>query len=285
MIEAPAKHVLNRIRSSYTQFSEKEKLIADYILEDPENIIHATINQVSDDLMIADATVFRFCKRLGFKGYQAMKIALASEIVNPITDIHETINEDDSELEITEKVFQSNLNAIENTRAIQSREGISKALELLLDAKNVYFFGNGGSGIVALDAQHKFMRAGLPVNAYTDTHLQLMAASQMKEEDIAFFISHTGSNKDILDVVEVAKENHVKTIAITNFAKSPLTKAADVCLYTVSQETEYRSEALSSRIAELCIIDALYVTYSMKKQDQSQEALQKMRDAISRKRV
>ncbi|MEC3884116.1 MurR/RpiR family transcriptional regulator [Halobacillus sp. HZG1] len=285
MIEAPTKHVISRIRSSYTQFSEKEKLIADYILENSEEIVHSTINQVADDLMVADATVFRFCKRLGFKGYQAMKIALASEIVNPIQDIHEKISEEDTDFEITEKVFQANIRALETSRDVQNPLSLKKAMEYLVEADRVFFFGSGGSNILAMDAQHKFMRTGMEAYAYPDTHLQLMSASQMRETDVAVVISHTGSNQDILDIVDVAKENHVKIIAITNFAKSPLTKVVDLSLYTVAEETEFRSEALASRIAGLSLIDSLFVNYSVKMKEQAQTATQRMRDAISRKRV
>ncbi|SFK17075.1 transcriptional regulator, RpiR family [Halobacillus dabanensis] len=285
MIEAPAKHVISRIRSSYTQFSEKEKLIADYILENTEEIVHSTINQVADNLTVADATVFRFCKRLGFKGYQAMKIALAAEIVNPIQDIHETISENDTDLEITEKVFQANIRALETSRDVQNPLSLQKAMEYLVEADRVFFFGSGGSNILALDAQHKFIRTGMEAYAYHDTHLQLMSASQMRPTDVAVVISHTGSNQDILDIVDVVKENDVKVIGITNFAKSPLTKMVDLSLYTVAEETEFRSEALASRIAGLSLIDSLFVNYSVKMKEQSQKATQKMRDAISRKRV
>lgn len=285
MIEAPTKHVISRIRSSYSQFSEKERLIADYILENTEEIVHSTINQVADNLMVADATVFRFCKRLGFKGYQAMKIALASETVNPIQDIHETILETDTDSEITEKVFQANIRALETSRDVQNPLSLQKAMEYLVAADRVFFFGSGGSNILAMDAQHKFIRTGMEAHASPDTHLQLMSASQMRSTDVAVVISHTGSNQDILDIVDVAKENGVKTIAITNFAKSPLTKVADLSLYTVAEETEFRSEALASRIAGLTLIDSLFVNYSIKMKKQTQAATKKMRDAISRKRV
>ncbi|MFZ0370452.1 MAG: MurR/RpiR family transcriptional regulator [Halobacillus sp.] len=285
MAEAPTKHVINRIRSSYSQFSEKEKLIADYILENRDQIVHSTINQVADDLMVADATVFRFCKRLGFKGYQAMKIALASETVNPIQDIHETITENDTDLEITEKVFQANIRALEASRDIQNHETLAKAMEDLLSAERVFFYGSGGSGILAMDAHHKFLRTGMETHAYTDSHLQLMSASQLREGDLAVVISHTGSNKDILDIVDVAKSNGARVMAITNFAKSPLTKSVDLSLYTVAQETEFRSEALASRIAGLTLIDSLFVNYSIKKKEQAKASTQKMRNAISRKRM
>lgn len=283
--KSKAVHVLHRIQSTYKQLSDKEKKVADYILAQPERIVYATINQIADDLSIADATVFRFCKRLGFKGYQALKIALASEIVHPIQDIHETIEENDSEVEIMTKVFQSNKNALTFTQETLDETSVRQAVQFLLEAKQVHFYGSGGSGVTALDGQHKFMRTGLPAQAYTDSHFQLMAASQLQQGDVAILISHTGSNVDLLEVIDVVKKHNAIAIAITSYAKNPLSKKADLVLHTVSQETAYRSEALSSRIAELSLLDGLYVNYCMKRKEQTQEALRRVREAISRKRV
>ncbi|WP_411953992.1 MurR/RpiR family transcriptional regulator [Alkalibacillus sp. S2W] len=280
-----AQQVLNLIRGSLTLYSEKEQRIAKYILENPQLIIHKTINQVAEDLDIAEATVFRFCKRLGFKGFQAMKIALASEVVETIEDVHEEINEDDSPIEVTSKVFQSNIRAMERTREIQNEEAIKTVVDKLSTYKNVYFYGSGGSGVVAQDAQHKFIRLGIHAHAYTDSHMQLMSAAQLDENSITFFISHSGSNIDILDALEVAKEKGAFTVAITNYAKSPLSKAVDVALYTLSNETEYRTEALSSRIAELSIIDALHVNYHMQNLNDAKHAVDEMRRVISKKRL
>jgi len=104
---------LGKIRSYYARLSDKEKKIADYILKNPKHIIHSTITEVAEDLNVADATVFRFCKRIGFKGYQALKIALATEIMTPIQQIHEEINEKDDEITIANKIFQSNIRTLE----------------------------------------------------------------------------------------------------------------------------------------------------------------------------
>jgi DNA-binding MurR/RpiR family transcriptional regulator len=274
-----------RIKTHYAKFSDKEKKIADYILEHPEKIVHSSINQLADDLGIADSTVFRFCKRIGFKGYQALKIALASEIVTPIKDIHETINEDDEVLTVSEKVFRSNIKTLEDTLQILGGGAFEDAVDMILNANKVEFFGSGGSSIIAMDAYHKFIRTGITVLANSDSHMQLMSASQLNEDDVAVFISHSGTTKDVIQVLNVAKENKVKTIAITNFAKSPLSQKVDISLYTVAEETDYRSEALSSRIAQLSIIDALYVNVMMARKEEGKKALHKMRNAISVKRI
>lgn len=124
-----------RIKALYSTLSDKEKIVADYISENPTIIIHSTISQVAENLNMAEATVFRLCKRLGFKGYQAMKIALASEIVTGIEDIHETIQEDDDEKQIAEKIFHSNIKTLEETLSIINLESFKKAVAFLLKSK------------------------------------------------------------------------------------------------------------------------------------------------------
>ncbi|MGZ4159610.1 MAG: MurR/RpiR family transcriptional regulator [Neobacillus sp.] len=276
---------LGKIRSYYARFSEKEKKIANYILDTPDKIIHSTINEVAEDLNVADATVFRFCKRIGFKGYQAMKIALASEIITPIMQIHEEITEQDNEKTISEKVFKSNIRTLENTLQIIESDSIQKAVQILHNAERVDFYGTGGSAVIALDAYHKFIRTGIKAFAFPDSHFQMMAASQLSKNDVAVIISHSGANKDTIDILNTANKSGAKTIGITSFPKSPISQNVDVALYTSSDETEYRSEALASRIAQLSIIDALYVNLMILNKEKAKNALDKIRDAISNTRM
>jgi RpiR family carbohydrate utilization transcriptional regulator len=285
MWNSHSPYCFTRIRSVYSQLSEKERVVADYILDHPNKIIHSTISQIADNLDVADATVFRFCKRIGFKGYQAMKIALASEIVSPIQDIHETISEDDDEKTIAEKVFKSNIRTLEDTLQVMDGQHFKEAVSVLTSARKIEFYGSGGSGAIAMDAHHKFLRSGLLTSCYTDAHLQIMSASQLTSEDVVVCISHSGTSKDILEALEVAKNSGATTIGITHFAKTPLSKKVDIPLFTVSEETEFRSEALASRLAQLSIIDALYVNVSVKLKDQMKTSLQKIRNAISIKRI
>lgn len=274
-----------RIRGAYSTLSKKEQRIADYILKQPEKIIHHTINQVADDLDVAESTVFRFCQRVGFKGYQALKIALASDVVAPLQDIHEDITETDTALEIAEKIFSTNGKTIESTRQILEGASLEKTIELFLGARRIEFFGSGGSAVIALDAYHKFVRSGLQVSAILESHMQLMSASQLTTADVAVVISHSGASKETLDIAKLLKEKGVPMIAITNYAKSPLSKLADVSLYTVSQETAFRSEALASRIAELSLIDALFTAVMMRRGEAARASLQQMREAISLRRI
>ena len=279
------QHCLVSIRNNYGHFSDKERLIADFILKYPDKVIHYTINQISEKLSIADSTVFRFCKRIGFKGFQSMKIALAAEVVAPIDNINEKIEEKDSIGVISEKIFRSNIKTIEDTLQIQDENLIIKAVNAIMKADRVHFFGSGGSAIVALDAYHKFIRSGINANADLDSHLQIMSASQMKDKDLAMLISLSGSTKDLLDISQVLKNNKVPILAITNFAKSYLAERADIALYTVADETDFRLEVLSSRIAQLSIIDALYTNVMILRKELGRCALQKMRESVSLKHL
>lgn len=279
------QNTLRKIQSMYPRLSDKEKKIADFVLENPDHIIQNTINGVAEQLNVADATVFRFCKRLGFKGYQAMKIALAQEAIAPLKQIHEEIQEGDSEETITSKIFKSNIQTLENTENILEAASLESAVDLLHNASEVYFFGTGGSMIIAMDAYHKFVRTGVKCYSFIDSHFQLMAASQMKPTDVAVIVSHSGKNRDTLNIARVVHESGAKIIAITGFPKSNLAQLAEVSLFTSSEETEYRSEALSSRIAQLSLIDALYVNIMVLRKDTSTEAMKKVRHAILNTRI
>ncbi|WP_332634822.1 MurR/RpiR family transcriptional regulator [Halalkalibacter flavus] len=284
-MKEPQQPCLVSIRTQYPRFSVTERKIADYILINPTKIIHSSINQIAEDLNVADSTVFRFCKRIGFKGYQAMKIALASEVVTPIQDIHESVDEGDTVKAIASKVFKSNMKTIEDTLVVLDEEQLERAVDAIAGADTTYFFGSGGSSLIALDAFHKLIRTGLRVQTVSDSHFQQMLASQMTKNDCAVFISHSGATKEILQALNVVKSTGATMIAITNYAKSPLSMGVDISLFTVSEETEYRSEALSSRIAQLSVIDALYVNILLKRGTEGQKALNKMREAITVKRI
>lgn len=279
------KNIRMRIKSLTSTFSEKEKRIADFMLSEPDKVIHGTINQVAAEIDLADSTVFRFCKRLGYNGFQDLKIALASEKSNELNEIHEKIEKTDDEKTVLEKIFQSNIQTLTDTLEVTDEESFSLAVEKIIVSNKIEFFGFGGSNAVAMDAYHKFIRAGLPVNYQVDAHLQLMASSQLKKGDIAILISHTGHTREILELLEILKENDVYTIGITSFAESPLNQGADLSLNTLSEETDFRSEALASRIAQLTILDALYVSLMMRLGDKATQSLDTIRQAIARKRI
>lgn len=274
-----------RIRLLSSTFSEKEHLMAEYLLKHPNQIIHGTINQIAEELNIADSTVFRFCKHLGYKGFQDMKISLAAEASSNLGDMHDLVSEHDDKKTILEKIFYYNIKTLEDTLKVIDEADFSKAVDTILKADKIEFFGFGGSNVIAQDGYHKFIRTGLSVNSQIDSHMQLMSASQLKKNDVAILISHTGKSKDILDILNTVQKNEVKTIGITGYTQSPLSQAVDIPLYTLSEETDYRSEALASRIAQLSILDALFVNLMMSLDEKGTDSLEKVRRAIKHKRL
>jgi Transcriptional regulators len=283
----PVLNVILQIKSQYNTFNETEKKVADYIINNTRELIYSTISQVAERLQVSDATIFRFCKKINLNGFQELKITLATEFTEGLDNnyANEQINENDTEQTIVNKVFNANITALNDTLMSINSKHIEEASDALLTADQIVFYGNGGSGIVAMDAHHKFLRTGLKVSVYTDNHLQLMSLAQLSEKDLIVIISHSGSNLNMINLLDIAKDNGTKSIAITSFSKSPVSEKADITLNAISQETGYQFEAFASRIAHLTIIDALYMSVVLKRKDLTHAATQKMRNAISYTRM
>lgn len=273
-----------RIQAVYDDLGEAEKKIADRILVNPNEIIHYSITELAEKCGVSEATVVRFSRKLGFKGYQELKIVLAQENVNPLQSIHEEITEDDRSPEVLEKVFQSIIQTLHHTREVLSHEQLEKAADAILKARKVVVFGLGNSAPIALDAQHKLLRAGVECAACSDNHLQAIVASHLKPEDVAIGISHSGSSRDIVEALQLAKECGATTICITNYGKSPILKYADIHLFTASQETRYRILAMASRIAQLGIIDTLYIYMALRKKQKAIDAIKRVEKALQSKK-
>jgi len=284
MDDTVLKGCLVRIRGILPSLKSAEGRVATYILKNPDQIIHLSITELAEFAQSAEATIFRLCKRLGYGGYQAFKISLASDLVKPLQNIHQEINPDDDLLTIASKVFHSNMEALQDTLTLVDEKSLEKAVQTLHHATRIEFYGLGGSAPIAMDAYHKFIRVGIPCIALTDSHMQVISARLLQPGAVVFAISHSGSNKDIVQSIKTARQAGATTICLTNYPKSPVTKESDICLLSSSRESYYRSEAMSSRIAQLSIIDTLYVGVSLLRQDILLENLQKIREVIALKR-
>ncbi|MGE4282438.1 MAG: MurR/RpiR family transcriptional regulator [Clostridia bacterium] len=272
---------LVRIENIYSSLSDSEKKVSDYIKSNYHDIIHLTITELAEKSETSESTIVRFCKSLGYRGFQELKINLAKEIISPSHQIHEALEKDDDVLTIKQKVFNDDAQAIYDTLKVLDDNEFKRAVELISQANHVEIYAVGGSGAVALDAQHKFLKVGLKCSVYTDINLQVMSASLLNKEDVVIGISHSGGSKDVIEVLEVAKNAGAATISITNYSKSPILKVSDVVLFTASKETAFKSDALASRIAELSIIDALFVAISFTRYDKSFTSIQKTRAATA----
>jgi DNA-binding MurR/RpiR family transcriptional regulator len=260
-----------RIQSAYPHLSEKERRIADYILNHPKETIHSSINQVSARIKVADATVFRFCRRLDFKGFQEMKIVLASDIARSKRfDESKNTEQNDDVLGLAEQVFQDNIRTLENTYQILNSEQFKKAIGILAHSERIAFFGSSGSALIAQEAHRKFVRAGVMTYAPSDGEFQMLSASQLTDRDAAVFISYSAADKHLVQVAKTAKQKGCPTIGLTGFMKSALAELMDVSLHTVSVPTDFRSESYVARAAQVTLIDALFVSVMHQRQNKQQ---------------
>lgn len=247
-----------KIRSLIPELSKSEALVAEYIANCPDEVINLSVSALADCCGVSEPTVIRACRNIGFSGYQAMKIALIQSASAPIQFDGEEVTADDNMSSAIQKVFGAASDAITLTRDNLDPAVMEKAAEVLVKARRVYIFGVGGSAAVATDVQHKFLRLGLDAQALSDLNLQTITATFAGKEDVVFAISHSGSSKAVVDNTKLAKSNGATIISLSSMGKSPLTELADISLYTAANETRYRIVAISSRIAELTIIDTLY---------------------------
>jgi DNA-binding MurR/RpiR family transcriptional regulator len=275
---------LERIREAYADLNDAEKKVAKYILENPEDIIHFSITELAESSDVSDATVSRLCKKLQYKGYQQLKINLAGAVLEPIQNIHQEIKENDDMYIILQKVLHSNIASFQKTVEINDSKELEKATDLIVKADQILFFGMGGSGSLAHDAYHKFVRTGIRCVAHTDSHWQAMYASMSKENDVVIAFSNSGSNKDLMESIEIAKKNKVKIILITGNGKSPIAKLSDIVLVSYGKESMFKSEAMESRMTALMLVDCLYIRTAMKMQEVTLSTLQKIREGIAVKR-
>lgn len=273
-----SKAFYSRIQEKLESLSKMERKTAECMAENQDKLIYSSITELAELAGTSEATVTRVCTKLGYSGFQALKVSVARELVSQQEKIHEDLKADSPPEMIIDKIFSSAIHTLTMTRKALDGKAVAGSIEALCRARRIVIVGNGNSGAIALDAQHKFLRIGLDASAYTDDHMQMIAVVSMTKEDVLIAISHSGSSRDVAEAMQLAKEKGATVISITNNGISPVSKLADIRLYTYSQETKYRTYAISSRMAELTIIDTLYTGVSLRLGDkaiQNFEALEK----------
>ncbi len=277
--------VLMSIKALYPQMGRGEKRIADWILLHPHKIIGMSISELAEVCGCGDATIVRFSRRLGLSGYQGLKIGVAQEL-STLDKPQElsVVAPGDSCFEIFKKREREVVVALEYTRNILDPQALEAAAKAIMGANNIVLFGLGSSAPIVIDAQHKFLRANLPARAYNDNHMQAIVASHLSKGDVAFAVSHSGSSTDIVYALKLARQQGATTICITNHGNSPITKQSDICLFTKAEETKHSILAMSSRIAQLCIIDSIYNYIVVNKTADAIEAIRETERALEEKK-
>ncbi len=267
ILRCEVESILHKIRNLYNTMGPGEKKIADHILMNTHNVVGYSVTELAEKCGCGDATVVRFSRRIGFDGFQALKIGIAGEIGSTST-VSSEINKNDSCFEIFTKRINDISVSLQSTAGALDPIILEKAANTIMKSKRIAVFGLGNSAAIALDAAHKFLRLGLDAVSCTDNHMQAIIASHLDRESVAIGISHSGSSKDIVEAMRLSKIGGATTICITNFGRSPLVDASDMALYTRSEETKHSILAMSSRIAQLTIFDAIY-TYIVVNSDKA----------------
>ncbi|MFT6008415.1 MAG: DNA-binding MurR/RpiR family transcriptional regulator [Parasphingorhabdus sp.] len=280
----PVDNALGRIRMAQPNMAKSAQRIARFILERPSEIVGMSVTELSEATDVSEGSVINFCRSIGLSGFQQMKLSLAQEIVQPVQFIHEDLNIDDDMETVCRKVFHSGMQALRDTLSVLDPNVLLRAVEIIRASKRVEVYGIGSSAPVADDAQYRMLRIGLDVRAVTDSHIQAISASRCDPDVAVLTISHSGATHETVAATRLAKEAGAKTIVITNFARSPIQAYADIVLFTMARETRFRTEAMTSRIAQLCVVDALIAGLALADYDHATDVLRKTFDVLSIKR-
>src|ERR1700722_1963123 len=284
----PGPDVLVVIRSLLPSLARVEQRVAQQVLADPFGTAMQSISELAAACGTSATTVVRFCRAVGLRGYPELRIALAAAAAQagrPGTTepSHEIIAGDDPAT-IARKIAYADARAVTDTARHLDIDALVRIVEVLASARRIDIYGVGASGYVALDLQQKLQRIGKPAFAWPDPHMAITSAALLGPDDVAVALSHTGTTADTIDALREAGSNGAKTAAITNFPRSPITAAADYVLLTAARETAFRSGGMSSRIAQLTVIDCLFVMLAQHDLPTSTQALQRTFEAAQAKR-
>jgi RpiR family transcriptional regulator, repressor of rpiB and als operon len=242
------------------------------------------LKHVAAEAEISEAMVVKTAKRLGFAGFRELRSALSAYKQLPNVDLHEDLGPDDSAEVIVQKVFRTAIQALEETLAILDMKGFRLAADLIHKAKHLDFYGLGGSAQIARDVAHKFLRIGVRASVVDDTHMMAMSASLLKPGDLVLAFSHSGRTTSVLEAVQIARNNGASVVVVTNYETSPLAELSDVVLCSTALGSPLTSENAAARIAQLNIMDAIFMAVAQKSYSAAEENLTRTMGAVQSKR-
>lgn len=278
--------LLLRIEQYLSRLSEAERKIGEYILEHPELVPNMTTKDLSKNSGVSESSVIRFCKSIGIGSFKSFKLELVKDLTLSETNLTDfsILHKKDGPYELFQKVIHVNKSAIEAIPASLDRREYERAVEILLNAEKLIFYGVGGSAPAAFDGYYKFMRLGYQCTFNHDFHSLLSFIPYLGENDVFIAISMSGKTKDVLELSRFAQKKGAKVVAITNIGKSPLYKEADIRLCTPVVESDYRIGTIPSRMTQLTIIDALYLSVFQAKGETILEQFHEARNEVIRLR-
>ena len=248
--------LLRHIKNTLPDLRKSEKIVGEFILADPKSIITMKTAEASSAMGISEPTLIRFCKALGFTGYQELKINLSQQLAADDYFVMYEIDQNDTIHELCEKVFDTTISEILNVRSQIDQNVLSDAIEMLANAGRVEFYAFGGSAPVAMDGQHKFFRLKIPSSYISDPHIQFMSANSLGKDDVVVVISQSGTTSALIDSVKIVRKSGVKVIGIMP-GNTPLASICDYPLVINIGDNNRISKPHTSRIAYTAVIDVL----------------------------
>lgn len=281
---ATVNGVLPRLVGMRASLAPTSQRIADYIINHAADVVHMSVTEVAEKTQASEGSVVGLCQQIGTRGFQQLKIALAQDLVQPVQFIHEDLKREDDVPTVVDKIFHSGIQALKDTLAVLDPAAMSAAVKILRVAERVEVYGIGSAAPIAEDAHYRMLRIGINCKVVVDSHVQAISASLTNRKVATLTVSHSGSTQETITATKLAKEAGAKTICITNYGKSPIQAFADVVLYTMAKETKFRTEAMTSRIAQLAIVDAIIACLALANYDKSVRTIQSTFDVLSTKR-
>ncbi len=279
MVEQTFWEMLRAKRDSLTKSGA---IVADYLMQHAEDAQYLSISSLANECGVAEATIFRFCRSLGFQGYNEMKIALAKATATATPTAAKLEPGADTQLLITH-AYNTAVEALNGTRNMLDAEAIDRAATLLQRARQVYFFGQGGSQVLAGDIWARFSMLSTKFRTAGDSHMQAITASLMGPEDVILFISYSGCTRDMMDTLHLAKENGAKVILVTHYADAPGAVLADVVLLCGAKENPLDSGSVPAKLAMLFVANVLVLRYTLDNQELANLSLSRTSQALGSK--
>ena len=271
--------LLAELRDSEAKRSKSARKLIDYILGDPESVLSMSIATLAGKVGVSEPTVNRFCTALGLKGFPDFKLTLAGDIARNRPSITRDIKADDSTSHIVSKIFESTRASLTDTQNNIDIEAVERVVEVIEAARSIVLCGLGASSSVALDAQHKLLRFDIPVIAHTDMINQRMTAASLSDRDCLICISYTGKTTAMIEVAKLARESGAKVIGITA-PSSALAKQCDLVLGVSSRENTELYTPMTSRIAQLVLIDVLATRLAINQGAKFSEHLKRVKQSL-----
>lgn len=276
-----------KLKERLDTLSHSGRRIAQYIINSPHEVVSMPIETLAQNCDTSKSTVVRLCKTLGFKGYKDFCMQLHADLVNspPELAAYTDILPNDSLRAKAESVTRNNIRSLENTLKLLDYDELQRAADAIVAAKRVDFYGCGYSGIVAQDAQNKFMRIGKVSLSHADPHIQIVSAASLSAGDVAVLISYTGETRDMLDLHALIAQTGATTVSLTRYGDNSLREVSDIRLVTTSLETLFRSSATGSRIGQLNLIDILFSVVASSEYPEAKTVLDRSKNAHRKKKT